>query len=168
MFNWSPHFLHLSVKACWNSNWFLWKFYCCWDGIQLVPKYQTKVKLISNNSFWNIWIAKKWKPRCIFHPFLLHLLKFCPSFWFWKNPWTFFCGTFSFPPFCHQIWFRRYPWTIPFSFLPLSPWNLSPGSQIAKKSMHLFLPNPFRLAARFEFLMPAKRALHTLFARRPW
>ena len=39
-------------------NWFLWKFYCCWDGFQLVPKYQTKVKLISNISVRNIWIAK--------------------------------------------------------------------------------------------------------------
>ena len=61
-----PPFFHILQQACWNSNWFLWKFYCCWDGFQLVPKYQTKVKLISNNSVWNIWIAKKWKPRCVF------------------------------------------------------------------------------------------------------
>ena len=67
LFNWSTHILQ---QDYWNCSWFLWKFYCCWDGFQLVPKYQTKVKLISNISVWNIWIAKKWKPRCTFSGFL--------------------------------------------------------------------------------------------------
>ena len=64
-----PSLFHILQQACWKSNRFLWKFYYCWDGFQLVPKYQTKVKLISNNSVWNIWIAKKWKPRCAFLTF---------------------------------------------------------------------------------------------------
>ena len=60
-----------------------------------------------------------------------------------------------FPPFPHSY----------FSSLSSSlfPPTLSP-SLIPRKSMHLFLPNPLpAVAARFEFLMPAKTAMHILF-----
>ena len=79
-FNWSPNFIYILSTASLNCNWFLWKFYCCWDGFQLIPKYQTKVKLRSNISVRNILVAKKWKLRCIFLNF--QFPKGRPYFWF--------------------------------------------------------------------------------------
>ena len=36
---------------------------------QRIPKYQAKVKLISNISVWDIWTVKKWLPKSVFLDF---------------------------------------------------------------------------------------------------
>ena len=66
LFNWSPHFSTSFSKPTGIPTESYGKVYYYWDGFQLVPKYQSKVKLISNISVWNAQIAKKWKPRCVF------------------------------------------------------------------------------------------------------
>ena len=51
----------LLQQACCNSNWFFWKSLLLLRWVWLVPRYQLKVKLISNISVWNAPIAKKAK-----------------------------------------------------------------------------------------------------------
>ena len=66
LFNWSLHFFTSFNKPAGMPTDSFEKVFYNWDGFQLVPKYQSKVKLISNISVWNALISKKWKPRCVF------------------------------------------------------------------------------------------------------
>ena len=60
----------LQVKQYKLQRWkFCWKLFYCWDGFQLVPKYKSKVTLISNISVWNTRIFNKWKPGLVFLKF---------------------------------------------------------------------------------------------------
>ena len=53
LFNWSSHFFTSFSKPAGIPTDSCEKVYYYWDGFQLVPKYQSKVKLISNISVWN-------------------------------------------------------------------------------------------------------------------
>ena len=56
LFNWSPHFSTSFSKRARIPTDSFEKVYYFWDGIQLMPKYQLKVQLISNISVWNALI----------------------------------------------------------------------------------------------------------------
>ena len=66
LFNWSLHFFTSFNKPAGMPTDSFEKVFYNWDGFQLVPKYHSKVKVISNISVWNALISKKWKPRCVF------------------------------------------------------------------------------------------------------
>ena len=67
LFNWSPHFFHILQQACWNFNWFLWKFSCCFDCYHLVSKYmlesETDQLLFNLKQFISLSIPFKWRPQ---------------------------------------------------------------------------------------------------------
>ena len=46
LFNWSPHFFHILQQACWNFNWFLWKFFCCFSKWSTRPKYMLESETV--------------------------------------------------------------------------------------------------------------------------
>ena len=68
---WNMHnFKHNLHAASLNCKWFVCKFACTVDCVQLVPKYILKVKLSReqspNNCFWNNWVLRKWGVRYSF------------------------------------------------------------------------------------------------------
>ena len=108
---------------------------------QLIPKYQSKVKLISDISVRNIRIAKKWKSRCVFlsgFQGLTYCARCHTHISFFRNIVQIHVNHFMLPAYSGQIM----NWILSAFILPLS---LSLAVSNGRRGIHICINFTFFL-----------------------